>query len=347
MRAGARATGSPTSRTAAGIAVVYVAGPNGEEPRVDLAGRQVEPGARLLLRRLARSPSSAATARRGTSTWSRRSGQGNEAHARVGGPANPGKSPVWQPGGGLIAYESNRAGNWDIYVTDPDGNERALTDRPGQRRRSGLDLVAPRGRFRAHRRSRPLSRPIDALRRPSSAVGRRNRGLARSDALPYNNGPCPKTSSSSTTIRSSGAASPTHSGGPAIPRAPPARPTRGWTSPARHRPTSCCSTSGCPASTGWTRSTRSARTSTRPVILLTARRTEAGRNARPHARRRRLRQEAVRHRRAAGPHRRRAAPCRIPPGRPPTTGGSRASAWATWRSTRTPAPPASGDRRST
>ena len=50
---------------------------------------------------------------------------------RVGGPANPGKSPAWQPAGRLIVYESDRAGNWDIYATDPDGNERPLTNDPG------------------------------------------------------------------------------------------------------------------------------------------------------------------------------------------------------------------------
>ena len=126
MRAGARATASPTSPTAPASPPSTWPGRTAKSParsRPPTSGARPRPSPPTA----ARSRSSAATARRGTSTWSRRTG--GAERARVGGPANPGKSPVWQPAGRLIAYESNRAGNWDIYVTDPDGNERALTER--------------------------------------------------------------------------------------------------------------------------------------------------------------------------------------------------------------------------
>ncbi len=116
----------------AGIAGVYVAGPNGEEPRVvSPAGKWSQAPA------FSSDGSQIAFIGADGAAWNLyvagASGQGaNGGNARkVGGPANPAKSPVWQPGGGLIAFESNRAGNWDIYVTDANGNERALTNDPG------------------------------------------------------------------------------------------------------------------------------------------------------------------------------------------------------------------------
>ena len=83
-----------------GIAGVYVAGPNGEEAAGRLAGRQVEPGARLLVGRVADR-----VHRRGRPGMEPLRGRRKRAGAnggnarKVGGPANPAKSPVWQPGG--------------------------------------------------------------------------------------------------------------------------------------------------------------------------------------------------------------------------------------------------------
>jgi Tol biopolymer transport system component len=41
--------------------------------------------------------------------------------------------PVWSPSGDLIAYESNRTGNWDVYTVRPDGTgQRNVTQNPAE-----------------------------------------------------------------------------------------------------------------------------------------------------------------------------------------------------------------------
>ena len=83
------------------------------------------------------------------------------------------------------------------------------------------------------------------------------------------------------------------------------------------RPTWSSSTSACPTWTASRSSTGLRGWSTAPIIVLSARDTEAGQGRRPGRRRRRLRHQAVRHGRTARPHPRRAAPRRTRRRRPP------------------------------
>lgn len=49
-------------------------------------------------------------------------------------PANS-RAPAWQPTGDLIVFESDRRGDWDLYLTTVDGSDvRQLTDDPGDDR---------------------------------------------------------------------------------------------------------------------------------------------------------------------------------------------------------------------
>ena len=42
-------------------------------------------------------------------------------------------SPIWSPDGARIAFESQRDGNWDIYLVDADGSGLTrLTDNPAR-----------------------------------------------------------------------------------------------------------------------------------------------------------------------------------------------------------------------
>jgi TolB protein len=110
-----------------GIATVYVAGPNGEDPR------PLSPGDKWSQAPAFSSDGSQIAFVGGDGpAWNVYvvPSTGGEAR-RAGGPANPAKSPAWQPAGRLVAYESDRAGNWDIYVAGADGNERPLTNDPG------------------------------------------------------------------------------------------------------------------------------------------------------------------------------------------------------------------------
>ncbi|MGE5602976.1 MAG: TolB family protein [Nitrososphaerales archaeon] len=110
-----------------GIASVYVAGANGQEPRA------LSPGDKWSQAPAFSSDGSQIAFIAGDGpAWNLYAvaASGGSAHM-VGGPANPSKSPEWQPGGSLIAFESDRSGNWDIYVTDPSGNEAALVNDPG------------------------------------------------------------------------------------------------------------------------------------------------------------------------------------------------------------------------
>jgi len=51
--------------------------------------------------------------------------------------------PVWSPDGGQIAFESNRDGNWEIYVMDSDGsNLRRLTNNSAE---DGTPAWSPNG----------------------------------------------------------------------------------------------------------------------------------------------------------------------------------------------------------
>jgi TolB protein len=45
----------------------------------------------------------------------------------VAGPGNN-ESPCWSPDGTMLAFASNRTGTKQIYVTDPAGVARAITD---------------------------------------------------------------------------------------------------------------------------------------------------------------------------------------------------------------------------
>ena len=55
---------------------------------------------------------------------------GASAEALTTGPGDN-QFPAWAPGGGQIAFQSNRDGDWDIYIMDADGgNARALTSSP-------------------------------------------------------------------------------------------------------------------------------------------------------------------------------------------------------------------------
>ena len=88
-----------------------------------------------------------------------------------------------------------------------------------------------------------------------------------------------------------------------------------WPTPpcARRTTTWCCSTWACRAATGSRCCARCARASERmPVLVATARDAVAAAHRRARCRRRRLRAQALRPRRAAGPHPRAAAPRRRP-----------------------------------
>lgn len=55
-----------------------------------------------------------------------------------------GREPAWSPDGRSIAFLSDRAGNWDIFLMDPDGrNQRNLTHTPINEGSSHIDWPSP------------------------------------------------------------------------------------------------------------------------------------------------------------------------------------------------------------
>lgn len=55
---------------------------------------------------------------------------GGEGRQQIGRAANPNKSPLWSPESRRILFESDRAGNWDIWSTTTGGVEMRLTNSP-------------------------------------------------------------------------------------------------------------------------------------------------------------------------------------------------------------------------
>ena len=83
---------------------------------------------------------------------------GSNQH-RLTGRSLVNRSPAWSPDGRTIAFDSNRAGNYEIYVMNVDGShQRRLTWNPG-RRRPHL-LVAGRADDRLRQRQRRQLRDL-------------------------------------------------------------------------------------------------------------------------------------------------------------------------------------------
>jgi Tol biopolymer transport system component len=64
--------------------------------------------------------------------------------------------PAWSPAGGALAFESNRDGNWNLFLMDPrTGNVTRLTDNPADDRFPGWDPVGRALVFFSNRDGRP------------------------------------------------------------------------------------------------------------------------------------------------------------------------------------------------
>jgi len=91
---------------------------------------------------------------------------GQDAHPAVNLTHDPSEDryPAWSPAGGALAFESNRDGNWNLFLMDPrSGNVTRLTDDPANDRYpgwapDGLSLV-----FFSDRGGRPALYTLEIL----------------------------------------------------------------------------------------------------------------------------------------------------------------------------------------